>query len=123
LELDTVGSTVRRPRCPGALALGVVLLLGCGPVEYLSQVSSRAAKALAQAERAEADRLAPYEYTKAVEYYRKAREEAGEGSFQVAIEYGRRSEELANQARALAQEKQGGRAGPSSAAAKREAGP
>jgi hypothetical protein len=90
-----------------ALALGVVVLTGCGPVEYLSQVSSRAATALAQAERAEADRYAPFEYVKAREYYTKAREEAGESSFQSAVLYGRLAEELANQARSIAREKTG----------------
>ena len=80
------------------------LLLGCGPVEYLSQVSSRAAAALAQAERAEAPRLAPYEYTQAREYLHKAREEAGQSSFENAAAYGRRAEEMAGKARALARE-------------------
>jgi hypothetical protein len=80
-------------------------LPACGPVEYLSQVSGRAATALAQAEREEADHRARYEYVMASEYYRKAREEAGESSYQIAVEYGRRSEEMANKARALAREK------------------
>ncbi len=94
----------------GALALGVVLAQGCGPVEYLNQVSSRAASAMLLAQRDGADRLAPYEYTKANEYYHKAREQAGHSSYQTAIEYGRKCEELATRARAIARERQAQRA-------------
>jgi hypothetical protein len=80
------------------------VLLGCGPVEYLSQVTSRAATAVAQAERVEAERLAPYEYTQAREYLHKAREEAGQSAFENAAAYGRRAEEMAGKARALVRE-------------------
>jgi hypothetical protein len=86
------------------VALVASVLPACGPVEYLGQVSSRAANALAQAERADAEHLAPYEYTQAREYLRKAREEAGQSSFENAANYGRRCEEMAGKARALARE-------------------
>jgi hypothetical protein len=88
-------------------------------VEYLSQVSNRASSVLLQAQRVEADRHAPYEYTKAAEYYRKAREEAAEASFQAAIDYGRKSEDLAQRAVAMARERAEGadRADPSRTAA------
>jgi hypothetical protein len=79
-----------------------VAVCGCGPIEYLSQVSNKAAAAVAAAKLAQADRYAPYEYTAAEEYLHKAREEAGYAQYQDAIEYGRRSEELANRARAMA---------------------
>ena len=52
-------------------------LLGCGPVEYISQVGNRAASAVSSAKLAQADRYAPYEYTAAEEYLHKAREEGG----------------------------------------------
>lgn len=96
---------VPRRRGLGALAVGVLVAGGCGPIEYLSQVRGRAALAMVQAERQGAPRLAPYEYTAASEYLRKAREEAGRSSFQLAIEYGRRSEELANRAAGIARER------------------
>lgn len=83
------------------------MAVGCGPVEYLSQVSGRASSALLQAQRAEADRFAPYELTKATEYYRKALEEGSESSFQIAVEYGKRAEELAQRATAVARERGG----------------
>jgi hypothetical protein len=74
-------------------------------VEYLNQVSGKAAGAVAAAKLANAEQYAPYEYTAAVEYLHKAREEAGYAEYQVAIAYGRRSEELATRARAIASEK------------------
>jgi hypothetical protein len=96
---------VTRPRRLGALALGGTLFLGCGPVEYLNQVTNRAGTALAQAQRDSADQLAPYEYRMAAEYHHKAREEAGYASFQVAIDYGRKAEAWAAKARSLALER------------------
>jgi hypothetical protein len=84
-----------------ALAL-VVGSSACGPIEYLSQVSSRAATAVEAAKQAHADRYAPYELTAAEEYLHKAREEGAYAQYQDAIEYGRKSEEMANRARAMA---------------------
>ena len=85
-----------------ALALASAALAGCGPVEYISQVSNRAAGAVSAAKLAQADRYAPYEYTAAEEYLHKAREEGGYSQYQDAIEYGHRAEDLANRARAIA---------------------
>ena len=92
----------------GALGLGAVALLlsaatsGCGPIEYINQVSLKAASALAAAQQAGGDRYAPYEYTAAEEYLHKAREEAGYAEYQDSIEYGRKAEELADRAKAIA---------------------
>jgi hypothetical protein len=104
----------------GAWALGVATVAagllagpGCGPVEFLNQVSGKAARAVAAAKEADAEKHAPYEYTAAVEYLHKAREEGGHAEYQIAIAYGRRAEELATRARALAEEKRAdGGAGP-----------
>jgi Domain of unknown function (DUF4398) len=85
-----------------AVAAFAAMIAGCGPIEYLNQVSNKASSAVAAAKAAEADRYAPYEYTAAEEYLHKAREEAGYAEYQDAIEYGRKSEELANRARAIA---------------------
>jgi hypothetical protein len=104
---------LRRPRFfpQGALALrlgaavplfcSLVSMTACGPIEYINQVSSKAASAVVSAKLAQADHYAPYEYTAAEEYLHKAREEAGYAQYQDAIEYGRRAEELANRARAI----------------------
>ena len=91
-------------RCLWALALGIVVPLGCGPVEYLTRVSARAASALAQAEGEGAEQKAPYEYAKAVEYYNKARQDAAHSYYQTAIDWGRRSEDCSR--RAIARAKQ-----------------
>jgi hypothetical protein len=85
-----------------ALALGFLLISGCGPVVYLKEVSARTAAALNQAKADGADRQAPYEYTKASLYYEKAREDAGRAQFQDAIDWGRRSQDCSGRASALA---------------------
>ena len=99
---------------PTVAVLAVAPLLGCGPVEYISQVGNRASSAVSAAKLAQADRYAPYEYTAAEEYLHKAREEGGYAEYQVAIEYGRRAEDLANRARAIAISKQAESASKSS---------
>jgi hypothetical protein len=85
-----------------AFALGVFLLLGCGPIVYMKDVSPRAAAALNQAKADQAEQFAPYEYTKASLYYDKAREEAGHAYFQNAVDWGRRSQDCSTRASALA---------------------
>lgn len=108
----TVPGIVPRHRRLAAFALGASLVGGCGPIEYLNQVSGRATTALAQARRAGAEQHAPYEFTAATVYLHKAREEASQAAHQVAIEYGRRAEELANRAHAIARERAGQGASP-----------
>jgi hypothetical protein len=89
-----------------ALLLGLALLApGCGPIEYLNQVASKAATAVAEAQKADAERWAPYEYWSAVEYLHKAREEGGYADFQVAVDFARKAQEFARQARDLARER------------------
>jgi hypothetical protein len=98
----------RRPRT-GALAFVAMAILatavgatGCGPIEYINQVSVKAAGAVSAAKLAQADRYAPYEFTAAEEYLHKAREEASYAEYQDAIEFGRKAEELADKGRAIA---------------------
>jgi hypothetical protein len=96
--------------------LGVAALcggvLGCGPVEYLNQVTRRAATAMAAAEKVDAEKLAPYEYWTSHEFLHKARELAGYSRYQLAIEYGRKAEEAALKARAISLEKKAQRSAP-----------
>jgi hypothetical protein len=97
---------VNRPKLRRfCLALGLACLGGCGPVEYLSQAGRRAPLALAEARRHGAAEQAPYELTAAEEYLREARVQASRSSYQRAIEYGRRAEELAVRAEGIAREK------------------
>jgi len=90
-----------------AMAILVGAAGGCGPIEYINQVSVKAASALADAKRAGADRYAPYEYTAAEAYLHKAREEAGYAEYQDSIEYGRKAEEFANRAKSIAMSRLG----------------
>ena len=96
---------------PGRLSLGVAVALafacGCGPIEYVSQVTRRASADLASAKAVKADKYAPYHYTLAVEYLHKAREEAAHADYQSANEFGRRASSAAKQARVLAIERAG----------------
>src|SRR3954468_23952929 len=85
-----------------ALLLGGAWLGGCGGVQAYSQIERRAPAALAQAEHHHADSLAPYEYTAAQEYLREARREAARASYQRALAYGRRAEELAARTEGIA---------------------
>jgi hypothetical protein len=89
------------------MALGALGALGCGPVEYLNQVTRRASRAMAAAKEVDAEKLAPYEYYSSTSYLQKARELAGYARYQLAIEYGRKAEEEALKARSIAVEKKG----------------
>jgi hypothetical protein len=96
---------IRRRSWRFLLALGTACLGACGPVDYLSQVGRRAPYAVAQARAQGAEEQAPYELTAAEEYLREARLQASRSSYQRAIEYGRRAEELAARAEGIAREK------------------
>ena len=97
-----------RPRTGALASLAIAVLAtavgaaGCGPIEYINQVSVKAAGAVSAAKLAQADRYAPYEFTAAEEYLHKAREEASYAEYQEAIEFGRKAEELADKGRAIA---------------------
>ncbi|MBZ5728688.1 MAG: DUF4398 domain-containing protein, partial [Acidobacteriia bacterium] len=92
--------------CRGrALSLVAVLGLaaaGCGPVRYVSDVG-RAAAAVEDARAAQAEKYAPYWWTRATEYLHKAREVAAYADFQGANRFGRLATEAANKATEEAQ--------------------
>ena len=89
------------------LSVVVAFATGCGPVQYVSQVTQRASMEVAAAKSANADKLAPYEYTTAELYLHKAREEAGYSDYQAAIRFGKKAELMARKARRLAGDAQG----------------
>ena len=95
-----------------ALLLTLAAVAGCGPIGYMQQVHRRASDAVEEARRAGAESSAPYEYTSAVAYLAKAREEGAEAEYGNAIELGRRAEELALRARAIARRPEKSRAAP-----------
>jgi Domain of unknown function (DUF4398) len=79
-----------------------LLLLGCGPTEYIGQVTRRASDRLEAARVAEADKYAPYYWTRAKEYLYKARERAAYADFQGANRFGRLASEAAELAEQMA---------------------
>jgi hypothetical protein len=74
----------------------------CGPVTYIAQVSRGASGDVAAARAANAERYAPYEYTAAVEYLHKAREEEGYADHQAAVHFGKLASDYAQKAREIA---------------------
>jgi len=83
---------------PFLAAVAVLTLGACGPMQSTSylldaQVSLEAAKV------AQADKLAPYEWTAANLYIHKAREEVGYSDYEQAIQYAQTAAKFAAQAR------------------------
>lgn len=90
-----------RPRALHAVVVGFWLAASaCGPVTYIGEVNRRASDALEAARAAQADKYAPYWWTRAVEYLHKAREVAAHADFQGANRFGKLATEAANQAAA-----------------------
>jgi hypothetical protein len=79
---------------------GAVLaaLAGCGPVQS-TQYLLDAEVQIEAARTAQADKLAPYEWTLANLYIHKAREEAGYSDYEVAVDFARKAKENATAAR------------------------
>lgn len=76
---------------------------GCGPITYHSEVSRRAERAVEAARAAEAERYAPYWFTRATEYLHQAHAVAAHADFQGANRFGRLATESALQAKADAE--------------------
>lgn len=93
LRLGLLGGPLRRWLARGAL-LGVALgaAAGCGAVSA-STALNEAGRDLREAQQQQADKFAPYHYTRAETYLRKAKELNGMGQYQVAGEYARVSQE------------------------------
>jgi hypothetical protein len=94
---------MRRRVCRGrALSLVAVLglaALGCGPVRYVRDVG-QAAAAVEDARAAQAEKYAPYWWTRATEYLHKAREVAAYADYQGASRFGQIAAEAATRAAA-----------------------
>jgi hypothetical protein len=80
------------------MAAGVLALAGCGPIEYITIVTFEASRSVAAAKGVHADRLAPYEYTAAVEYLHKAQELGGYSRYHQSVNFGRKSRDFGHQA-------------------------
>lgn len=77
----------------GGLAAGA-----CGPISYVSTVTTGAASSVDAARAAEAETYAPYFWTRATQYLVMAREEAARADFQGAVHFGKLSQAAADTA-------------------------
>ena len=86
-------------------ALVIVLVLtSCGPVAYVSEVTRKASDRVEKARIAEADKYAPYYWTRAKEYLYKSRERAAHADYQGANRFGQLAAEAADLAEQAAVE-------------------
>lgn len=79
------------------------LAAACGPVQSVT-VIWEASSAIEGARAADAQKLAPYEYTSAELYLDKALEEQSYADFEPAIVFGARAVEMAKKAKELSQQ-------------------
>jgi predicted small lipoprotein YifL len=94
---------------PFVALLAVASLAGCGPFGYLSKVSKDASKAVADAERAEAPKYAPYEYWGAVTYLEQAKLLMAYSEYERSFDYGGRARQLAEEAKRKAERRESGK--------------
>ena len=85
-------------------ALVLVLLVGCGPVAYVGQVTLKADDAVEAARAAEADKYSPYYWTRATQYLHMAHDVAGHADYQGANRFGRLATEAAIKAKEEAED-------------------
>jgi hypothetical protein len=78
------------------LSFVLLLLTACGPVAYVGEVTRKASDRVEKARAAEADKYAPYYWTRAKEYLVKARERAAYADYQGANRFGRLASEAAD---------------------------
>jgi hypothetical protein len=86
------------------LAFIASAVAGCGGIWYTAEIIS-AGSVVAEAEHADAADHSPYEYWISREYLDKAREEAGQGSYEDAIHYAQEAHRYAVDAREQARER------------------
>jgi hypothetical protein len=79
------------------LALAVTLA-GCGPIAYVNEVTRRASDSVEEAHAAQADKYAPYYWTRATQYLHEAKVLASHADFQGANRFGRLATEAAKKA-------------------------
>ena len=77
----------------------LVLALGaCGPIAYVNEVTRKASDSVEVARAAQADKYAPYYWTRATQYLHQAMVLAAHADFQGANRFGRLASEAAKQA-------------------------
>lgn len=81
-----------------AVALGAAFVVGCGPTQSTAYLID-AETMLEAARTAQADKLAPYEWTSARLYIDKSKEEVGYSDFEQAVDYAKKAVDFATRAR------------------------
>lgn len=91
-----------------ALALAT-MSVGCGPFGYLKKVAKESSKAVAEAEAAQAEENAPYEYWGAVTYLEQSKILMGYSEYERSFDYGERAKQLAIEAKDKAEKRRAGK--------------
>ena len=81
---------------------------GCGPFGYLKKTAKDASMAVADAERAEAEQYAPYEYWGSKAYLDQSKVMMGYSEYERSFDYGDRASQLAAEAKAKAERREAG---------------
>ncbi len=81
-----------------ALVLFVVAATACGPIAYVNEVTRRASTSVDAARAAQADKYAPYYWTRANQYLHQARVKAAKSDWEGANRFGRLASEAADKA-------------------------
>jgi len=81
-----------------AILLIVSLACACGPTRYLVTVAYTTEDLVEAAKKANAEKLAPYEYWSAVQYLHMAQEKAAQADFELSLKYGQKAGEMARKA-------------------------
>ena len=76
--------------------LVLILLTACGPVAYVGEVTRKASDRVEKARVAEADKYAPYYWTRATQYLHQSRVKAAKSDWEGANRFGRLATEAAD---------------------------
>lgn len=89
----------KRPLFIASALLALSLGSACGPFGYISRVASDASRAVANAEAAGAEELAPYEYWGSVAYLEQSKVMMAYSEYERSFDYGDRATQLAEAAK------------------------
>ncbi len=78
------------------LALFVMTATACGPLAYVNEVTRRASTSVDAARAAQADKYAPYYWTRATQYLHQSRVKAAKSDWEGANRFGRLATEAAD---------------------------
>ena len=83
---------------PWVIVVLIAATTACGPIVYVNEVTRSASDAVETVRLAQADKYAPYWWTRAQQYLHQARVKAARADFQGANRFGRLANEAADRA-------------------------